>query len=238
MTLPRRIKARSAGARLVAVVASETDLVQAARLRRLPDFFELRLDSLHSVVSASDGRIPRLRAPIILTARAPREGGIDNLADDERCSLLLEFLNHAAYVDIEIDSAASMRPVLLAAKARNLKRIMSVHALGGSVTIKAMQGWAVSARTHSADIFKIAVRTDTVAELERLLAFFEQQKTRMDVAAMGVGKFGRRSRIELAGRGSALNYAHLGAAAVDGQLSLRQLRDVLGKELAPSPRGQ
>jgi 3-dehydroquinate dehydratase len=41
---------------------------------------------------------------------------------------------------------------------------------------------------------------------------------------MGIGKLGRRSRLELARRGCLLNYAHLGSPAAPGQLSLRDLR--------------
>jgi 3-dehydroquinate dehydratase len=60
-----------------------------------------------------------------------------------------------------------------------------------------------------------------------LLDFYDRQRRQGPLAAMGIGKFGRASRLELARRGSVLNYAHLGSAAVPGQLSVRDLRRLL-----------
>ena len=49
----------------------------------------------------------------------------------------------------------------------------------------------------------------------------------MKIAAMGMGKLGRAARLWCAKRGSVLNYAHLGAAQIDGQLSVAQWRRAL-----------
>ena len=70
-------------------------------------------------------------------------------------------------------------------------------------------------------------RTDTASDVRTLLEFYDRQRQQGPLAVMGIGKLGRASRLELARRGSALNYAHLGSAVVPGQLSLRDLRRVL-----------
>lgn len=60
--------------RIVGVIASHDDLEQALRMRRPPDLFELRMDRLTGVVGRVETRLPKLRAPIIITARHPNEG--------------------------------------------------------------------------------------------------------------------------------------------------------------------
>jgi 3-dehydroquinate dehydratase type I len=235
MTVVQRFKAPSAVCRSVAVIASETDLARATKLRRLPDLFELRLDALPSRFAVDDEKLSGLNVPYIVTARAPGEGGLRNLRTAERRELLLKFLPVAAYVDVELRSATKMRPVLEEAQNRGVKRILSVHAFHAAPSAEEMNRWADRARPHSPDVFKIAVRTDTTEELERLLAFFERSRQHLAISAMGIGKLGRRSRIELARRGSALSYAHLGTGQVAGQLSWRDLRRLVGTEVAPSP---
>lgn len=233
MTVLRRFKAPSAMPLSVAVIASEDDLARALRLRCPPDLFELRLDALGAACRADDERFRRLAAPCVVTARHPAEGGFGNPGVADRRNLLLRFLPLAVRVDVELRSVANMRVVLEAAKARRIERIISVHAFEAGATVGQMRSWARAAKRAGADVFKLAVRVDKPAEMAALIEFFESEKPRIPISAMGIGKLGRRSRIELARRGSALLYAHLGIASVEGQLSLAELRRLLA-EVAPS----
>jgi 3-dehydroquinate dehydratase I len=228
-TPTHRVKAPGVRSAVVAVILSRAELKRASRLRRPPDFFELRLDSLTAEIPAGEIDPATLRAPVIVTARDPAEGGVQQLSISQRCDLLLRFLPHAAFVDVELRFAAQMEPVLTAAAAAAVQRIISLHALDKTPPIDVTQRALEHARELSADVFKLAVRTDTAEQLGRLLAFFDEAEGDTRISAMGVGKLGRASRIELARRGSALNYAHLGRAAVPGQLSLAEIRRVLGR---------
>ena len=82
----------AAPGRVVAVIASRLDLAKAVRLRRRPDLFELRLDMLRDSLGEVSRILPRLSAPLILTARHPREGGAGGLTLSSRRALLLRFL--------------------------------------------------------------------------------------------------------------------------------------------------
>ena len=88
--------------RVVAVIASLADMDGAIRIRRPPNFFELRLDRLTGIVdqhrrssrardqwSELEKKLPKLRAPLIITARHPEEGGANKLSphNDAICSL-------------------------------------------------------------------------------------------------------------------------------------------------------
>src|SRR4051794_13751410 len=106
MTVRRPAKVSSASTRLVAVIASETDLIRTGRMRTAPDLFELRLDSVDARAKEAREAIARLPAPVIVTARHPREGGLRNLTTEKRALLLEEFLPSAEYIDIELRSAS------------------------------------------------------------------------------------------------------------------------------------
>jgi 3-dehydroquinate dehydratase len=81
MTARRSTKRRP---RVVGVIASRADLEQALRMRRPPDLFELRLDRLTGVIGRVETKLPKLRAPLIITARHPNEGGSGRLSLRQR----------------------------------------------------------------------------------------------------------------------------------------------------------
>jgi len=120
---------------LVAVISSGADLRRAAQMRPAPNFFEIRLDAMFPVPAEVDRTIPKLVAPVIITARHPVEGGMNKLSPSRRRSLLLRFLPYARYVDVELRSVARLKTVLNAAGALNSKRIISVHELRRTPTV-------------------------------------------------------------------------------------------------------
>jgi 3-dehydroquinate dehydratase I len=212
--------------RLVAVIASAADLQRAARLRRA-DLLELRLDALRAALPQVEAAIATLATPLIVTARNPTEGGVNNVSASERRALLRRFLPAAAYIDIELRSIGTMDVVLHAAAEANVKRIVSVHDFRRTPRLLELERLATRARTASADIFKLVTRVDCPGDLTRLLEAFEVLKTRIPLSAMAVGRLGREARRELIARGSLLNYAHLGTAQVEGQLSFDETRRVM-----------
>jgi 3-dehydroquinate dehydratase-1 len=209
--------------KIVGVVFSRADLQRALRMRRPPDLFEIRLDrlvdSLDELPSAI-GRLPRR----IITARDPREGGAHDLSAARRRALLLEYLPGARYVDVELRSAQTLQPVLQLASTQKIAAIISFHDFKGTPPAARLDQIAAQARSLGATIVKVATRTDNARQLDALLDFFQRQRRSSDVVAMGIGKLGRTSRLELARLGCVLNYAHLGTPAAEGQLSVAQLR--------------
>jgi 3-dehydroquinate dehydratase I len=212
------------GPRVVGVIASRADLERALQMRKPPDLFELRLDRLACIADHVENVLPKLRTSLIITARHPHEGGVSKLRLRHRRELLARFLNHANYVDVELRSASALRPLLKLAKNKNVRRIISFHNFKSTPSVRILVAKAREARSHGANIFKVATRTDTPMELGRLLEFMT---SRLDLAlaVMGIGKLGAISRVLLARGGSVLIYASVGAATdIEGQLSLEQLR--------------
>jgi 3-dehydroquinate dehydratase-1 len=211
--------------RVVGVIASRADLERALRMRRLPDLFELRLDRLADMVDDVESALPKLRRPLIITARDPHEGGANKLRLRQRRHLLARFLNHADYIDVELRLASALLPSFGLAKNKNVRRIISFHNFKSTPSARILAAKAREARSHGADIFKVATRTDTPMELGRLLEFMTSSGFDLALAVMGIGKLGAISRILLARAGSVLIYASVGAAPdVEGQMSLEQLR--------------
>jgi 3-dehydroquinate dehydratase-1 len=211
--------------RVIGVIASRADLGRAARMRNPPDLFELRLDRLAGIVDQLENKLPRLRAPLIITARHPQEGGANKLTLGERRDLLIRFLPHAHYVDVELRSASALRSLLTLAKRKKMRRIISFHDFKSTPPLRVLHAKARTAKTHGADIFKVATRTDTPVQLARLLDFIAKKDIDLPVSAMGIGELGAISRVLLARAGSALVYASVAAGTdIEGQLSLKQLR--------------
>jgi len=211
--------------RIVVVIASGADLERALRMRRLPDLFELRLDHLADMAGDVEKVLSRLRTPLIITARDPHEGGANKLLLRQRRDLLLRFLDHADYIDVELRSARALQSLLANAKTKRVGRIISFHNFGSTPSARILTAKARQARVHGAAIFKVATRTDTPMELGRLLEFMTSSRLNLSLAVMGIGKLGSISRVLLARAGSVLIYASVSETTdVEGQLSLGQLR--------------
>lgn len=236
MTVERTVKAASLRPQSVGVIFSHADLQRALRLRRPPDLFELRLDGLVAATEKLQTAIPKLQAPFIITARRATEGGANNLSLARRRQLLLRFLPDAAYVDVELRSAAALFVVLKLARARKVRVILSLHNFKTTPTPRALSSLARHALSLGADVFKVATRTDRLVHLNRLIKFLESKSVNIPISAMGIGKLGRASRVRLAQAGSVLNYAHLGRTRIEGQWSLPGFRAALKARRKSRPR--
>ena len=211
--------------RVVGVIGSRADLDRALKMRKRPDFFELRLDRLTGIVDQLENKLPRLRAPLIITARHAQEGGANKLSLRQRRDLLTRFLPHAYYVDVELRSASALRSLLTLAKQKKVQRIISFHNFKSTPPLRILAVKARVAKAFGADIFKVATRTDTPVQLARLLDFITGKDIGLPVSAMGIGKLGAISRVLLGRAGSTLVYGSVGSQTdTEGQLSLEQLR--------------
>jgi 3-dehydroquinate dehydratase type I len=227
MTLPETVKGLSLSPRSVGVIFSEADLQRACRSQQPPDLFELRLDGLAAVIDDLERAIPKLSAPLLITARSSAEGGANNLSLARRRRLLLRFLPMAKYLDVELRFAQELSDIIKHARKAKVGVILSLHVLNTTPSQRLLLSAAIRACSLGADIFKIATRTDRRDQVDRLLNLVKGQDAPVPISAMGFGKLGRVSRASLARAGSVLNYAYLAKPSVDGQWSLAQLRAAL-----------
>jgi 3-dehydroquinate dehydratase-1 len=232
LTTPDSGRHRRRRPRVVGVITSPAEFDFAIRMNEPPDLFELRLDRLVRVIDRLENKISRLRAPLVITARHPMEGGTNRLSPSERHNLLARFLSRARYIDVELRSAPVFVSLFRLARKQNVRHIISVHHLKSTPSPSRLRAQARAAKTYGADFFKVATRTDTPAQLTRLLDFAAAKDVDIAVSAMGIGKLGATSRVLLACCGSALVYVSLGRSDIEGQMSLDQLR-----AFGTAPRG-
>jgi 3-dehydroquinate dehydratase I len=235
--IARRLATPRLRHRVVAVITSPAELDFAIRMGDPPDLFELRLDRLVRPASSGYGmaaaidrlknKISKLRAPLIVTARHPMEGGANRLSSRQRYNLLAAFLSRARYLDVELRSVPYFRSLLRLARKQNVRRIISVHYLKSTPSPGQLRDKARAAKKYGADIFKVVTRTDTPAQLTRLIDFAAARNLDVAVSVMGIGKLGAASRVLLACCGSALVYVSLGRSDIEGQISLEQFRALL-----------
>lgn len=203
--------------RFVGVITTSRELRSAARNKQPPDLFELRLDHFANI----DMQIPRLPAPLIITARDPREGGVNKLSIKQRRGLLARFLDRAAYVDIELRNARALKAIVDLARRRRIGVILSFHDFDSTPSVRRLSAMASRAKSLGADVFKVATRSDTESELARLRDFAANVDVDLALAVMGIGKLAFRSR---AGLPSALIYGAIKTSRLAGQPTLARLR--------------
>jgi 3-dehydroquinate dehydratase I len=211
----------------VGVVTNMRELQRAIRMPLPPHLFEIRLDHFGRIDQQLENKLSILEdiVPLIMTARHPREGGAHNLSTAQRRGLLVRFLPFARYIDVELRSVAAMRSVLKLAHRKKTRLIVSFHDFNSTTSAARLATKARAAKSIGADIFKVAVRTDTRTQLAHLLEFATNENVDLPLSTMGIGKLGRESRRELIRRGSVLNYGHLGRGRIAGQPSIFEICD-------------
>lgn len=223
---------KNPGAQVVGTVHSPGALRQALRLKAgAVDLLELRVDHFAGELGPLRAALPRLKFPWILTVRHPQEGGAGGLGFAARAELYREFLPQAAYVDVELRSAARLSAVLEEARAAGVAVILSQHYFTRTPSPAELTEKLRLARRLGADVFKVAARTSTAEELARLLIVFKAAREQA-VSVMGMGPLGKASRLLFARAGSVLNYGYLGEPQVSGQWAAEVLRERVSEVLS------
>lgn len=187
------------------------------------DLFELRLDYFSENREVLLKAIPRLKAPLLITARHFKEGGNLPLTFSQRADLYEAFIPHSALIDVEVRSMERLHSVLHSARSAGLKIIASFHDFKATPRPERLAEMARKSARLGADLFKVAALTQTPADVARLLALFST--TKMPLSVMGMGRFGKASRLLFAQAGSVLNYGFLDPSAqVSGQWPAKLLK--------------
>ena len=186
------------------------------------DVLEFRIDSLLEQLDAAEQAMRATRFPVILTVRHSFEGGAGDLSADQRKELYRRFLPHATFVDIELRSLPEFSDLVEEAREMGCAVVISSHDFNKTPSIGTITARQKRAFATGADIFKFACATPTAHDLARLLDFSQRRSHAHSI--MGMGRFGKASRIALAEAGSCLNYGYLDAPNAPGQWEARELR--------------
>ncbi len=194
------------------------------------DLIELRLDTLK--LPADELRDTLVHGenttPVLLTARHPAEGGQGSIVAAERMAMIEPLLDLAALVDIELRSAVEMKPIVEKAHAKGVKVMGSFHDFQATPGEEVLRGAISFAQPAGLDAVKIATFLNSQADLIRLLQITGDQH-RLRLSSMGMGPWGRISRLVLAKAGSLLNYGFIGESNAPGQWPAARLKELLSE---------
>jgi 3-dehydroquinate dehydratase-1 len=172
--------------------------------------------------------LPRLRVPLIVTVRHPAEGGAHHLGFPARRELFARFLPFAALIDVELRSFEKLAPTISEARRAGVGVIGSVHHFHSTPSTATLRRAMRRAHLAGADVCKLAALAASPAALSQLLGVFAG-KLSLPVSVMGMGRFGKISRLLLAQAGSVLNYGYLDRPNASGQWEARILKKRLAE---------
>lgn len=190
------------------------------------DIVEFRLDAYpQSAADVRDAMAHNPR-PSLLAARDPREGGLNALGLSPRLALLQSLADDADLVDIEIANLGLFRTVAEQVKEDGKIIIGSFHDFHGMPALEVLRDLIAEAAALGADVVKLAVTPRSFAEVASLASLLEEAPA-APLSLMGMGEFGKISRLVLGQLGSVLNYGYLDAATVPGQWPAAELKRLL-----------
>ena len=192
------------------------------------DAGELRLDLLGLPADSVRAGAQAIPVPVLLTARHPAEGGQGPEDAAGRMTMIEPLLDLASLIDIELRSIGEMKPLIDKARARGIPIVGSFHDFQATPANEVLEGAIGFAENAGIDTVKIATFINTTDDLIRLVNLVSA-KRRLRISAMGMGTWGRVSRLLLAKCGSLLNYGFLGDSNAPGQWPSAQLKALLAE---------
>jgi len=215
--------------KIVGTVHSPGSLRAALRLRQGDvDFLELRVDHFAGDPGSLLRAAPRLAFPLIVTVRHPGEGGAHELESRRRRQLFTDFLPVANCIDIELRSIAGFAGIIAEARAAGVGVIVSDHHFHRTPSARSLASRLKRAILARADAFKIAAFAATPSDVATLLALLAKPAP-IPLSVMGMGRFGKVSRLLFAQAGSVLNYGYLDEPNASGQWEATLLKKRIGE---------
>jgi 3-dehydroquinate dehydratase-1 len=204
-----------------------TSLDAAAR-SALCDVAELRLDQLQLPVVDLRARLAGNETPLLLTSRHPAEGGQGPEDPVARAAMIEPLLDLATLIDLELRSAMQMQGTIAKARAAGVPVLGSFHDFQATPSDDVLLGAVNFAQQAGLDAVKFATYLNTQEDLIRLMRLAGGTH-RLRLSVMGMGPWGRVSRLVLAKSGSLLNYGFIGTSNAPGQWPVARLKELLSE---------
>jgi 3-dehydroquinate dehydratase-1 len=192
------------------------------------DVIELRLDTLQLPAADVRSALAKNTTPVLLTARHPAEGGQAPEGAAGRMAMIEPLLDLAVLVDIELRSAMEMRPLIQKAHGTGVQVMGSFHDFQATPGDEVLRGAINFAQPAGLDAVKLATYINSPADLTRLITLTAETH-RLRLSSMGMGPWGRVSRLVLAKSGSLLNYGFIGESNAPGQWPAARLKELLAE---------
>ena len=196
--------------------------------KNLPGIIEYRAD-LNDVINIdiikSHLKIisGELALPLLFTLRDKSEGGSFLGTDEQRHEIYSRALEFVDAIDIESSLAEPACEIIKSAISKNILVILSYHNFDKTPENISLKKIIDSCFERGADITKIATMCDTKEEAEQLISLTLKYN---NIAVVGMGKYGRVTRITAPSFGSVFTYAFTDnkKSLIPGQLTVEELK--------------
>jgi len=191
-----------------------------------PDIIEYRAD-LNDDIDAIKSHLKILSAepalPLLFTLRDKSEGGSFSGTDEQRNEIYSWALDFVDAIDIESSLAKPACEIIKSARLRNILVVLSYHNFDKTPENILLEKIIHECFEQKADIAKIATMCDSKEEAEQLISMAIKYS---NIAAVGMGKYGRVTRITAPSFGSVFTYAFTDnkESLIPGQLTVEELR--------------
>ncbi len=214
---------------IVAVIASLPDLEEIRKLAAGQfDLCELRIDLWYRASTDLETSIGQVPYPKIATVRDPDEGGANALPEKERLELYQRWLPFCDLIDVELRNLSRFSGLVEQAELAGKGVIVSFHDFEKTPSLEELQEKLDRCRLQEAQIFKVASKVAQWSDVETLIQLL-QRNPESRIAAMGMGEFGKLSRLVLSRLGSCLVYGSVGEAVAPGQWPVKELARLLSE---------
>ena len=209
-------------------------------LAKKPDILEWRVDFFDGIANTSDviSVATAIKAgaagiPLLFTRRSIREGGEKISLSEEKVIALYQAMCESRQIDL-IDfemgnDAAHIALVREAAKANDIKLVLSFHNFSFTPGLETLGQRFLQAEQLGADVAKVAVMPRSLEDVLTLLSatLSASQKLRIPLISMSMGPYGSLTRLFGWTFGSALTFAVGASSSAPGQVPIEDLNTVL-----------
>jgi 3-dehydroquinate dehydratase-1 len=214
---------------IVAVIASPRDVVEVSKLPADSiDLCELRIDLLQAIPGGLESLKSGLPYRKIATVRDPRQGGAGGLTEVARIRLYEQFLPQCDLIDVELGNLSIYSSLVQQAESEDKQVILSVHDFLKTPPLNELQSMLDCSVLGNSRLFKVATNVASWEDVEVLVELIRRNLPGR-VAAMGMGAFGKLSRLILGPLGSALVYGSVSYAVAPGQWPVGELARILSE---------
>jgi len=197
------------------------------------DFFEAIGDTAAVIATAKAIRQAAGNIPLLFTRRSTIEGGEKIAINEAQVIAMYTAVCESKSIDLidyeMANDAANIALVRSAAKANDIKLVLSFHNFSFTPDLETLAAKFLAADQLGADVAKVAVMPRNVDDVLTLLtATREASKTlRIPLISMSMGPYGSLTRLFGWAFGSSLTFAVGASSSAPGQVAIEDLNTVL-----------
>ncbi|MDP3349842.1 MAG: type I 3-dehydroquinate dehydratase [Hydrogenophaga sp.] len=209
-------------------------------LPKQPDVLEWRVDYFDAIgdttaVIAAARAIKQAAGniPVLFTRRSTLEGGEKIAINEDQVIAMYTAVCESKSIDLidyeMANDAANITRVRTAAKANNIKLVLSFHNFSYTPALETLVAKFLTADQLGADVAKVAVMPRDLDDVLTLLTATRaaSKKLRIPLISMSMGPFGAVTRLFGWTFGSALSFAVGASSSAPGQVPIEDLNTVL-----------